>query len=84
MADAAPDHQSTGARDAANAPGRALQAGAASRFAFNLEYRIQDNDTSRPKLFGALQEKMALKLETAKGPVEVLVIDHIDSAPAEN
>jgi uncharacterized protein (TIGR03435 family) len=33
-----------------------------------------DNPT-RPDLYGALQQQLGLKLETAKGPVEVLVID---------
>jgi uncharacterized protein (TIGR03435 family) len=31
-----------------------------------------------PSFFGALQEQLGLKLESTKGPVDVLVIDHID------
>jgi uncharacterized protein (TIGR03435 family) len=58
--------------------------GIKTRFAFNLEYRISDNDTTRPSIFGAIQEKMGLNLKTSKGPVEMLVIDHIERLPTEN
>ncbi len=58
--------------------------GVATRFAVNLEYRIDESDTSHPTLMGALQEKMGLTLRTSKGPVEILVIDHIEKSPSEN
>jgi uncharacterized protein (TIGR03435 family) len=38
---------------------------------------------SRPDLFTAIQEQIGLKLEAAKAPVEVLVIDKVEK-PSEN
>ncbi|MGA2736593.1 MAG: TIGR03435 family protein [Bryobacteraceae bacterium] len=40
-------------------------------------------DASGPSIFAALQEQLGLKLESQKGPVDTLVIDHIDR-PSEN
>lgn len=37
-----------------------------------------------PSLFSAVQEQLGLRLESKKGPVDSIVIDHLEKAPTEN
>lgn len=41
-------------------------------------------DDSGISIFTALQDQLGLKLESKKGPVDTLVIDHIEKTPTEN
>jgi uncharacterized protein (TIGR03435 family) len=58
--------------------------GLTGTFDFHLEWTPdlatvpQSDDAAGPSIFTALQEQLGLKLESAKGPVEVLVIDHVE------
>jgi uncharacterized protein (TIGR03435 family) len=37
-----------------------------------------------PDLFTAIQAQLGLKLDAKKGPVQMLIIDHVEKAPTEN
>jgi uncharacterized protein (TIGR03435 family) len=72
--------------------------GLAGNFDINLEWTPDEAQAMRvaqdappvapstgvaPSIFTAIQEQLGLKLEPAKGPVEILVIDHAEK-PSEN
>jgi uncharacterized protein (TIGR03435 family) len=40
-------------------------------------------DTSLPSIYTVLEDQLGLKLESTKGPIKTLVIDHIE-LPSEN
>ena len=44
---------------------------------------VPSTDSGGPSIFTAIQEQLGLKLDSAKGPVEVLVIDQLEK-PSEN
>lgn len=59
--------------------------GLAGRYDFQLSWGVDpiaaganSTDTSAPSIFTAFSEQLGLKLEPGKGPVPVLVIDHIE------
>jgi uncharacterized protein (TIGR03435 family) len=42
------------------------------------------SDDNGPNIFVALQEQLGLKLESKKGMVDTLVVDHIEKTATEN
>jgi uncharacterized protein (TIGR03435 family) len=53
----------------------------AGNFNLSLRYAPDGTDSAQsqdPSIFTALQEQLGLKLESTKGPVDVLVIDHVE------
>jgi uncharacterized protein (TIGR03435 family) len=61
--------------------------GLTGRYDFRLRWTADGVDAGAmdapPDLFTAIQEQLGLKLQPAKGPVETLVIDHVEQ-PADN
>jgi uncharacterized protein (TIGR03435 family) len=61
--------------------------GLAGRYDFDLQYAPDDIAATMPDrlpLLDAVQSELGLKLEARKGPVKVIVIDHIEKTPTEN
>ena len=48
---------------------------ACREFDFKVDYAIDDNPDSGSSLLMAVQDRLGLKLEAAKGPVDTLVVD---------
>jgi len=71
--------------------------GLTGKYSFHLQYAgdagaggalppppVDGPAVSGPDLFSALEKQLGLKLERAKAPLDVLVIDHVDKIPTEN
>jgi uncharacterized protein (TIGR03435 family) len=57
-------------------PGGAPDGGATGAF-------VPEGETP-PDIFAAVQQQLGLKLESRKGPVEMIVVDHVEKTPTEN
>jgi len=42
------------------------------------------DDPDGPSIFDAVEEQLGLKIEKKKGPVQMLVVDHVEKSPTEN
>ncbi len=63
--------------------------GLSGAYDMTLDWAVDNSATlndaaAGPSLFTALQEQLGLKLESAKGPVETIVVDHAERTPTED
>jgi uncharacterized protein (TIGR03435 family) len=60
--------------------------GLTEKYDLKLEWapELDADSAPGPSVFTAIQEQLGLRLESAKGDVEVIVIDHIERVPTEN
>ncbi len=67
--------------------------GLAARYDFDLEWTPDETQfggafpgssdaSAKPGLFTAMQQELGLRLEATRGPVDVLVIDHVEHPSA--
>jgi len=62
------------------------ETGLKGNYYFSLRYARENAPATAnyPTIDAAIQEDLGLRLEKHKGPVEMLVVDHIESKPTEN
>ena len=58
--------------------------GMQGEFDLTLTYDPQDRGGERPSIYAALQQQLGLRLQPAKAPLDVLVVDHVDRTPSAN
>ncbi len=59
------------------------ETGLTGLYDLNLDFTLDENVSAEgPRIFEAVQEQLGLKLESRKGPVEVIVIDHVEKPSA--
>jgi uncharacterized protein (TIGR03435 family) len=52
-------------------------------FVVDLEWSQDPAASDKPSIFTAVQEQLGLKLESTRGPVDILVIDHVERPTAD-
>jgi uncharacterized protein (TIGR03435 family) len=57
--------------------------GLKGKYSFALTWGLRD-DADFPRLFSAIQDQLGLKLSAKKGPVGVIVVDHVEKLPSGN
>jgi uncharacterized protein (TIGR03435 family) len=50
----------------------------------DLAGEVPDNGPSGPTLIHAVQDQLGLKLNSKKGPGDIVVVDHVEKVPIEN
>ncbi len=62
------------------------QTGLAGRYYFELRFAMDDapEDADAPRISVALRNQLGIQFEKHKGPVETLVVDHIEAMPTSN
>ena len=52
--------------------------GLTGKFDWDIRYSEDQNNTDLPSIYAALPEQLGLKLNAVRGPVEMLIVDHVE------